>query len=155
MVEKIRHRYPDFNLTTDVIVGFPGETDEDFKMTCDVVQNTGFSHIHTFKYSVRSGTRAERLEAQVSESVKQQRSLIIRDLSAENKRAYRNSMLGKEQIVLVEKYNPKTKWAKGYGQHYIPVEFRAGSDPHNQFIRAHLDSLGSGIDPVVTGSINV
>lgn len=153
MVDKIRGKYPDFNLTTDVIVGFPGETDEDFQMTCDTVLNIGFSHIHTFKYSVRSGTRAERMENQVEEKIKQERSHLIRNISDNNKRAYRNSMIGKMQTVLVEKFNPKTHMAKGYGQHYIPVEFHSSADLHNRFTLVKLESLGPGSDPVLRGTI--
>jgi threonylcarbamoyladenosine tRNA methylthiotransferase MtaB len=149
LVEKIKARYPDFNLTTDVIVGFPGETEEDFRRTCEVTCEVGFSHIHTFRYSTRSGTRAEKMAEQVPGSVKQERSRIIRVISEENKRKYRMSMIGKEQLVLVEKYNKKTGIAKGYGEHYIPVEFRANEDLHNQFVRVKLSALGAGSDPVL------
>jgi len=149
LVDKIKSRYTDFNLTTDIIVGFPGETEEDFVQSCDVARQVGFSHIHTFKYSTRSGTRAERMAGQVPEAVKQHRSQMIRKISDENKRKYRLSMLGTEQTVLVEKYYPKTKIAKGYGEHYIPVEFRSEINPHNQFIRVKLESLIAGTDPVI------
>ena len=83
---KIRSAWPDFNFTTDIIVGFPGESDEDFELSCRIVRDIGFSHIHTFKYSTREGTRAGRMEGQVPEKVKNHRSGIIRDLSVENKR---------------------------------------------------------------------
>ncbi len=152
LVEKIRSEYPDFNLTTDIIAGFPGETEEDFQSSCEISRQIGFSHIHTFKYSTRTGTRAERMAEQIPEDEKQNRSLIIRKISEENKRLYRHSMLGKEQVVLVEKYNPKTGLARGYGQHYIPVEFKSAANPHNQFIKVRLDSLGPGSDPVVKGT---
>jgi threonylcarbamoyladenosine tRNA methylthiotransferase MtaB len=56
IVDELKKRHPMFNFTTDVIVGFPGETEEDFRATCSSVTEAGFSHIHTFKYSVRSGT---------------------------------------------------------------------------------------------------
>lgn len=149
LVDKIKSRYPDFNLTTDIIVGFPGEDEEDFRRTCEVTCEVGFSHIHTFKYSTRSGTRAERMAEQVPEAVKQERSRIIRKISDDNKRNYRNSMIGKEQTVLVEKYNQKTGLAKGYGEHYIPVEFKATGNVHNHFVKIKLDSLGPGTDPVI------
>jgi tRNA-2-methylthio-N6-dimethylallyladenosine synthase len=153
LVEKIRGRYPDFNLTTDIIVGFPGETEDDFSKTCDISRMIGFSHIHTFKYSTRNGTRAERMAEQVPEAIKQERSKIIHSISEENKRIYRHSMLGKEQIVLVEKYNSKNGLAKGYGQHYIPVEFKSAANPHNQFIRVKLESLNPGTDPITRATI--
>lgn len=58
-------------------------------------------------------------------------------------------MIGKEQTVLVEKFNQRTGIAKGYGEHYIPVEFRASENPHNQFVKVRLESLGTGTDPFV------
>jgi len=155
MVERIKIRYPDFNITTDIIVGFPGETEEDFKRTCEVTREVGFSHVHTFKYSIRSGTHAERMAEQVSEAIKQERSLIIRNISDENKRKYRQQMIGKEEIVLVEKFNPRTGHAKGYGQHYIPVEFRSPENTYNQFVKIKLESLGAGTDPIVKGKMHL
>jgi threonylcarbamoyladenosine tRNA methylthiotransferase MtaB len=153
MVDRIKFRYPDFNLTTDIIVGFPGETEADFRRTCEVTCEVGFSHVHTFKYSVRSGTRAERMAEQVPEPVKQERSLVIRNISEENKRKYRQSMIGKEQIVLIEKFNQQKGIARGYGQHYIPVEFRTNENLHNRFEKVRLESPGTGPDPVVKGVI--
>jgi len=153
MVERIKGRYPDFNLTTDIIVGFPGETEEDFQKSCQIATEVGFSHIHTFKYSVRSGTRAERMPEHIPEKVKNERSHIIRKISEENKRKYRTSLIGKEQTVLVEKYNPRTRVARGYGEHYIPVEFKSMEDVHNRFVKVRLESSGPSTDPVVLGKI--
>jgi threonylcarbamoyladenosine tRNA methylthiotransferase MtaB len=153
MVEKIKTRYADFNLTTDIIVGFPGEKEEEFRQTCEVADNIGFSHIHTFKYSIRSGTRAEGMTEQLPEAIKQERSRIIRNISDENKIKYRQSMVGKEQVVLVEKFNQRTCLAKGYGEHYIPVEFHSTENLHNQFVKVRLESLAAGKDPVVTGTM--
>jgi threonylcarbamoyladenosine tRNA methylthiotransferase MtaB len=124
MVSKILNRIPDFNFTTDIMVGFPGETESEFRETCKVAEEIGFSHIHTFKYSVRKGTRAERMPNQVQEKVKTERSLIIRDIAENNKKKYRSSFIGKTQKVLVEKID-KTGFAKGYGEHYFPVRFKA------------------------------
>jgi threonylcarbamoyladenosine tRNA methylthiotransferase MtaB len=153
MVDRIKGRYPDFNLTTDIIVGFPGETDEDFKKSCDISRGNGFSHIHTFKFSVREGTRAERMQDQITEKVKNERSAVIRSISEENKRKYLSSMIGKEQTVLVEKYHPRLKLAKGYGEHYVPVEFNFPEEIHNQFITVKIESLSTGQEPnLIAGS---
>ena len=153
IVEKLKGRYPDFNLTTDIIVGFPGETEEDFQQTCNVSRNIGFSHIHTFKYSVRRGTRAERMPEQVDEKIKTFRSEIIRHISDENKIRYRNSLIGKEQTVLVERFNERTKLSKGYGEHYVPVEFHSDPGTNNQFFRVRLEKMRKGGDPVVLGRV--
>lgn len=153
MVDKIRSKYPDFNLTTDIIVGFPGETEEDFARTCEVTRQVGFSHVHTFKYSVRSGTRAERMTDQVPEKVKQLRSGIIREIAAENKLRYRKSLIGREQVVLVEKYSPRTKMARGYGEHYVPVEFSASPQDYNNFVRVRITGITRHEDPILKGIV--
>src|SRR5690606_20379089 len=104
---------------TDIIVGFPGETEEDFAATHRVVQEVGFSHVHTFKYSVRKETRAERLPGHLHEKIKSERSEIIRKIAEENKLKYRSTFVGKKQTVLIEKIQKGI--AIGYGEHYIPV----------------------------------
>ena len=103
ILEKFRVQMPDFNFTTDVIVGFPGESEQDFQKTLDVVREARFSHVHTFRYSRRKGTRADRMENQLEERIKSERSELIRKLSEENRISYLNSMLGKQQRVLIEK----------------------------------------------------
>ena len=132
IIEHLRNRHPLFNFTTDIMTGFPGETEEDFEATCNIIRQVGFSHVHTFKYSVRRGTRAERMPDQVPEKVKQQRSLVIRELSLENKQKYRQLFIGKPQTVLVEKVT-KSGLAKGYGEHYLPVEFKPSQPGNNYF----------------------
>ncbi len=85
IVDQLRSRFPLFNFTTDIMVGFPGETEEDFEATCQVIREVGFSHVHTFKYSVRKGTRAARMDEQIPSKIKNERSIIVRDLAVENK----------------------------------------------------------------------
>lgn len=129
MAYKIRKHSPDFNFTTDIMVGFPGETEMEFHETCKVTEEIGFSHVHTFKYSIRKGTRAERMPDQIPEKIKTERSRVIREIADENKRKYRSSFIGKNQNVLVEKVDA-AGFAKGYGEHYFPVRFKA--DSHTQ-----------------------
>ncbi len=145
IVDKVRSRYPDFNFTTDIIVGFPGETDEDFQHTVDFSRKIGFGHIHTFKYSVRNGTRAERMPEQISEKIKTRRSEIIRVMAEVEKRKYRSSMIGKEQTVLVEKIIDGI--AQGYGENYLPVKFLADGILSNEFVKVDLTTLEKGDDP--------
>jgi threonylcarbamoyladenosine tRNA methylthiotransferase MtaB len=132
IIEQLRSRHPLFNFTTDIMVGFPGETEEDFEQTLNVIRQVGFSHVHTFKYSVRRGTRAERMPDQVPEKVKQQRSLVVREIAAINKQQYRQQFISRQQTVLVEKVT-KSGLAKGYGQHYVPVEFKPSQPGNNYF----------------------
>ncbi len=137
MVDAIRQRIPDFNFTTDIIVGFPGESDEAFKQSLAAVKEIGFTHVHTFKYSIREGTRAARMDGQVAEDVKAARSETVRELSESNKLRYYESMLGKQQRVLVEK--SENGVARGLGQHYIPVQITNSDLSENDLVDVTLE----------------
>lgn len=143
IIGKLRKRDPLFNFTTDIMVGFPGETDDNFEETCRVIREVGFSHIHTFKYSVRNGTRAAKMPGHLPEKVKHERSLYIRNLAAENKLNYRRQLIGKQQTVLVEKVS-ETGIAKGYGEYYVPVEFPTDQKTTNYFSKVTIEGI-SGI----------
>lgn len=151
IVSRVRSRYPDFNFTTDIIVGFPGETPDDFNATTEYVKKVGFGHIHTFKYSVRKGTRAERMEEQVAEKEKNRRSEILRLLAEEEKQKYRRSMIGKVQKVLVEKISDGI--AQGYGENYIPVKIPAHHIAANQWVKVLLHDIETGEDPALLGKV--
>ncbi|PIE03938.1 MAG: tRNA (N(6)-L-threonylcarbamoyladenosine(37)-C(2))-methylthiotransferase MtaB, partial [Spirochaetales bacterium] len=103
MARALRSKIPYFNITTDVITGFPGETGEDFQDTLNVCRKVGFGHIHTFPYSRRQGTRADSMDDQIPADVRKERSRIVRELSEELKYSYRQSLVGSVQDVLVEK----------------------------------------------------
>ncbi len=155
IIEALKYRYSLFNFTTDIMVGFPGETEKDFEDTCKVIREVGFSHVHTFKYSVRQGTRAEQMTDQVPEKTKQQRSLIIREIAAENKLKYRKLFTGKQQTVLVEKVN-KSGLARGYGQHYVPVEFKSQQPNNNYFNTVTIRNISSAShDFVLRGEVDI
>ena len=151
IIEKFRKHMPDFNFTTDVIVGFPGETDADFSETARLSREAMFSHIHTFRYSRRKGTRADRMENQLEEKIKSERSEVIRKISEENRLRYMEFMLRKEQRVLIEKVDDKGL-AHGYGEHYLPVQFKAAQAGKNMFQQVMLDSVNTSDSPTITGS---
>ncbi|MGQ8337550.1 tRNA (N(6)-L-threonylcarbamoyladenosine(37)-C(2))-methylthiotransferase MtaB [Sunxiuqinia sp. A32] len=133
VVERFRAAMPDFNFSTDLIVGFPGEDEADFQQSLDAVAGFGFSHVHTFKYSVRTGTRAERMDEQVSEKIKTARSAKIREASEKSRHNYLSSFINKKQRVLIEKIDSRG-FAYGYGEHYIPIRFKANeSSKKNSF----------------------
>ncbi|WP_064579690.1 tRNA (N6-isopentenyl adenosine(37)-C2)-methylthiotransferase MiaB [Streptobacillus moniliformis] len=106
---KIKERIPGASLTTDIIVGFPGETDEDFKDTLDVVEKVGFENAYIFMYSIRRGTRAAIMDEQVSEEIKKERLQKLNNL--QDRCAYKESVkyLGKVMRVLVEGPSKKNK----------------------------------------------
>ena len=152
MAAKLKDSFPDFNLTTDIIVGFPGETEEDFMQTVKLSERIGFGHIHTFKYSVRKGTRAERMPEQIPDRVKTQRSEIIRQLSEKTKLEYRKSFVGKTQKVLVEKID-KDGFATGFGEHYIPVIIQEKGLKQNCFYDVRLNGQIFKDEPVLVGNL--
>ncbi len=122
IVDNSKHRFPLFNFTTDIMVGFPGETEEDFEATCKVIREVGFSHVHTFKYSIRQGTRAARMDEQVPSKVKNNGAWSSGISLLKINSRYRKHFTGKQQTVLVENINEGI--AKGYGENYVPVEFK-------------------------------
>ena len=151
MVDAIRRRYPDLNFTTDIIVGLPGETEEEIAATVKVAREARFSHIHTFKFSVRDGTPAARMERQVPERMKSERSRIIRTVSLENRLAYFRKMLGHTQKVLFEKRGKGG--SLGYGEHYLPVSVEEKIAP-NTLREVRLTGIVTGgKEPFLRGEI--
>ena len=98
----LRRYFDNPAITTDVIVGFPGETEEEFEATKAFLERIGFYEMHIFKYSRRAGTRADRMPDQVPEQVKSARSEVLLALEKQMSEAYRKSFLGKKKSVLLE-----------------------------------------------------
>lgn len=119
-VAHIRDIHPKCNFTTDVITGFPGETDADFQETLRVVREVGYSHVHVFKYSRRAGTRADSIDGHLNGKVTSQRSEILRDVARTLKQESRKRMLGVPQMLLAERQAPDGSFC-GYTEYYHPV----------------------------------
>jgi threonylcarbamoyladenosine tRNA methylthiotransferase MtaB len=110
--------------STDVIVGFPGETESDFDATCKVVREAGFSRIHVFSYSLRSGTAAASLPDDVPPEVKAERRQRLHEIEREVAAAYHRSLLGRVLDVLVEGPDPhRPGFSRGTSCRYAPVSF--------------------------------
>ena len=150
MADKLEELHPAFSLTTDIIVGFPGETEEQFQETVDLANEIGFGHIHTFKYSVRKGTRAERLPDHIDEKEKNRRGEIIRNLSEKSRLKHRKLFIGKQQRVLVQKIN-EDGFATGYGEHYIPVIIENTGLITNTFYDVDIVRIIEKDEPVLVG----
>lgn len=140
MCDRIKTQVPDFNITTDLIVGFPGETEDDFSESANMCREIGFSHIHTFKYSIRNGTKAATMSEQVPDKIKTIRSAVIRDISAENKKKYFEQMMGKTQKMLIERITADGT-ALGYGENYIPMRLKNKDLEKNTFVDVRIDSI--------------
>ena len=127
-------------ITTDVIVGFPGETEEEFQMTREYLERIHFYEMHIFKYSRREGTKAAAMKNQVPEPEKTRRSAILLDLEKKMSEEFRNAYLGETVTALLEEkmeFEGKTYFT-GYTKEYVKVAFEAGSDLTNQFVTGKI-----------------
>jgi len=121
-IRNLRTHIPDAAVTTDVMVGFPGEEEKHFQETFDFVKEIAFSKIHVFQYSPRKGTPAAKMKDQVSIADKESRSKRLLTLADELEKAYVASFLGTTQKVLFEEEVPwKKGWLQGFTEHYIKV----------------------------------
>ena len=148
LADRIRSRIPDFNLTTDVIVGFPGETEEEFRDTLELVRVVGFSHVHTFRYSPRPGTAAHAMGDPVTGAEKHRRSRAIIERSAVQKREYYGRFNGRRSRILSER--TRRGVTTGFNEYYVPVEVPEPL-PRNRFF-----SVTTVLDPgrpVLNGDI--
>ena len=122
IVNKIRAAIPNAGLSTDVMVGFPGETEQDFADTCRLIDKVKFSRLHVFRYSPRSGTPAAKFPNQVQDSVASRRSQEARALGDKLAREFRSRMLGHEAAVLIEDVREgKDKLRAGFTSNYVRV----------------------------------
>lgn len=120
-IEDITSRFNKPFLGSDIIAGFVGETDEDFETTVENLKKSKLSQIHTFPYSIRKGTIAEKLKGHLPDEVKEERATIIKQISVEKFERFLNSNIGTEQEVLIEKRLNKDGKYKGVTRNYINV----------------------------------
>ncbi len=119
-VKKIREIRPDISLTTDVIVGFPGETEEEFQETLDFVSKIKFTKVHVFPYSRRKGTKADIMPNQIPENIKKERVKRLINLSNKLEKEYLDLFLNKEVEVLIEEEYPD--YSLGHTGNYLKVK---------------------------------
>ena len=123
IVKRLRKAYDNVNLTTDIIVGFTGETEEEFAKTYKFLEKIKFYKMHIFKYSPRKGTRAEQMPQQIEPQLKEERSKKLIELSDKNEKEYNSEYVGKRVEVLWEEQ--KNEIYKGHTKNYVLVEMKA------------------------------
>jgi len=125
LVNKARQVIPDFNITSDIIVGFPSETENDFLQSLNIVSEAGFGHVHTFSFSKREGTKAASLDEQIDEQIKKERSKQMHSQANKIKKIQLEGMLGKKVAVLWEGEGQRMEDGKlryhGYTPNYHKV----------------------------------
>lgn len=133
IVERLRNTYKDVMLTTDIIVGFPGENEEEFEETYKFLKDIKFYKMHIFKYSPRKGTKAAEMKEQVNGNIKEERSKKLIELSDENEKEYNEKYIGKEVEILFEE--EKEGLYKGHTQNYILAYYKTNKKLENKIVR--------------------
>jgi tRNA-2-methylthio-N6-dimethylallyladenosine synthase len=146
-VAMLRDRLPKAAISTDLIVGFPGETDEEFEMTMEAVRNVGFDLIYSFKYSPRPGTRATEYPEHISESIKSERLRILLETQEKIVQEKYQALVGTEQEVLIEgNHHRKANTVTGRTRGNHPVSIHNSTEKAGELLsvlitRANPNSL--------------
>jgi len=145
-LEEICRAIPDIAFGIDVMVGFPGEGEEEFNNTLRLIEEIPVSYLHVFSYSERPGTVASRLPGRVNEAVKKRRSEILRNIGKEKRNTFAKRFIGQKLTVLVEdKKDKDTGCMRGFSNNYIPVLIRNGnSSLANSIVNVIPDALRDG-----------
>ena len=121
-ISNLRDVRPNISVTTDVIVGFPGETEDNFKETVETIKKINFSKIHVFPYSRRSGTKADLMDNQISEEIKKERTRVLLDLSKELEKGYMNRFIGYDLEFIPE--IEKEGYLYGHTGNYLYIKIK-------------------------------
>lgn len=147
IVSQLRSSVAHFNVTTDIIVGFPGETEQEWQESYDFIRQTQFGHIHIFTYSGRAGTKAAEFPNQIMNHVKKERSQKLHELAEEMKEAFNKANIGQEFAVLWEGYKELLDNGKqrvyGYTPNYLRVAAIIDADKsiENMIIKTKLKNM--------------
>ena len=145
-IEHVHRAMPGVAITSDVIVGFPGETEEQFENGYRLIEELGFSELHVFPYSTRTGTPAARMTDQVPAEVKQDRVARLIALSDHLALTYASKYAGEVLEVIPEgplKDDPDSGWSAGYSDNYLQIAFPGNEELVGQVCRVRLDQPGS------------
>jgi len=139
-VDKVKELIPHACIGVDVIVGFPGETNEDFKDTYNFINGLEISYLHVFTYSERQGTEAAEMSDSVPMNIRRERNTQLTNLSMKKKRAFNSGFLGEERKVLVEKSSKQGKYT-GFTDNYIKVTFDCEQNIENEMVMVKLETI--------------
>ncbi|MFT3921534.1 MAG: tRNA (N6-isopentenyl adenosine(37)-C2)-methylthiotransferase MiaB [Myxococcales bacterium] len=156
-VQDLKARVPGLTLSTDVIVGFPGETDEDFEATLTLVRDAGFISLFGFKYSQRPYTPALKLEDDVPESLKDERLQRLFQLVETQQRAHLNALVGQRVEVLIESRDesrPERFSGRSERNELVHVDVPAGADPRGELVQAEvIEAFKHSLHGVALGAV--
>ncbi|MBD3311795.1 MAG: tRNA (N(6)-L-threonylcarbamoyladenosine(37)-C(2))-methylthiotransferase MtaB [Candidatus Magasanikbacteria bacterium] len=137
IVQKFRKINPYFSFTTDIIVGFPGETDDEFRQTCEFVRKIGFTKVHVFPYSSRPGTTAAKMKKQIPADTKKTRVNKLIKLSKQVGQEFASKLIGKQRPVLFE--GKREGYWEGYTPEYVRIKINSKKNLENKIIMVKLE----------------
>ena len=139
-VELIRKYFPEAAVTTDIICGFPGETEEEFRETLAFAEKVGFYEIHIFPYSVRQGTRAASMPGQLTKAEKAERVRRLSEIEARQSREFRERRIGREEEILTEETASigGREWIVGNTREYVKIALPAECAGPNTLVRGKV-----------------
>ncbi|MDR0738808.1 MAG: tRNA (N(6)-L-threonylcarbamoyladenosine(37)-C(2))-methylthiotransferase MtaB [Oscillospiraceae bacterium] len=150
-VEKILDVFPDCSISTDIIVGFPSESEEDFEETLNFARKINFSNIHIFKYSQRKGTAASNFVDDISSQEKSQRSKRLEKLAKELKKNFLKKQLQKEKFVLFE--SKQNNLFFGYTKNYVKVALKSDKNLQGKILKVLLNGFNDDKKPFLSAKI--
>ncbi len=139
LCKKLRTVFPDATLTTDVMVGFPGETERDFESSLEFVKKVAFEKVHVFPYSRRPGTPADRMPEQVEQKEKERRAAIMIKETNEIRHRFFESLVGKTVEVLAEEHHDG--FIRGYTANYIPVKIQNADNAVAALVKVKITAV--------------
>ncbi len=142
LINSLVKKIPLINIGTDIIVGFPGETDADFDDTYKNLQTLPIGYIHVFSYSKRKGTTAAQMTAQINGHIKKLRNSRLQTLAIEKRLDFSKKLMGKEFEIVVENQRDKnTRLLKGITDNYVSIDIKGGDELKNKLVRVRVNSL--------------
>ena len=142
-IDHIRSVMPDIAITTDIIVGFPGETEEEFNETLEFAKECQFAKIHVFPFSSRVGTPASKMNKQIPGDIKKSRVRELLSLSNKLENYYQSQFIDKKVNVIFETYDENSKMYKGHSSNYLLVYQESDHDLHNEMLDVVYKKLDS------------
>ena len=142
LAKKIQERIPGVSFTTDIIVGFPGETEEEFEETRKFLEEIDLYEMHVFKYSIRKGTKAADMKPQINDQIKAKRSNILLEMSKQHQKEFETKQLGMVKEVLIEeKMHGKDHYYTGHTKEYIKVALYSEEPLENKIVKVKLRQI--------------
>ncbi len=141
-IRKIHEAMPDAAIGADVMVGFPGETDELFEESCSFIESLPFTYLHVFTYSSRPGTPSAAMPDQVPVQLARERNRVLRELAAEKNRAFRQSFIGRTQEVITLQSGNDDDWTEALSDNFLKVRL-AGRYEANKILKVDVTEIGN------------